>query len=196
MKKFLKYYEFKDFYNHNKDKINLLLKILLVGIYSLYEWLLGYRFFAISIFIFFIIALVCKGKGYFVLIISIISIFFIFNTFTLDALVVMRNEESAFIQHPKEDLENLLTPGTGLFVLPEPVQVIISLIKVNEIDNYQLSPELFNNEEIRRRVIESAWPIKMEDKSSFVFITPNEKASYENCIIVDQKEDITLVDCP
>jgi len=79
--------------------------------------------------------------------------------------------------------------------LPEQVQVMVSLINANNIESYKLSPELHKDEEIWRRVIESAWPIKMEESSSYIFITSDEKPSYQNCVIVDQKEDIRLVNC-
>jgi len=157
MIKSLKSLSLRHFYNLYKNRIKLFLKLFLVGIFSLFEWQLGYRFFAIFIVIFFITALVCKGKRLFILIITTTIIYFIFNTFTLDALVVIRNEESAFIQHPKNAFKNLLTPNTGLIVLPEQVQVMVSLINANNIESYKLSPELHKDEEIWRRVIESAW---------------------------------------
>ena len=92
-------------------------------------------------------------------------------------------------------LNNLLTPGSGLEVLPEEALQVLSLIEANEVESYQISPLLNDDYHIMQRIVESAWPVRMKENSPHVFIRVEELPDFSSCQLVDQKELIALVFC-
>jgi hypothetical protein len=185
----------KEFLNLRKHKLLIAVELLLVVVFVLIEWKLENRFFAIFLFVFFVSALFLQNRSYLNFIIPIILIFMVFNTLLVDCLILIKNVDAPVIQHPKSEINTLFEPNAGLEVLPIPVQNMLSMIKDTKIENYQLSPEFLQDAEIMQRIVEGAWPVKMEETSPYVFINTDEIDQYNNCSILADSEDLTLVDC-
>lgn len=191
----IKFKSLKHYYLQHQDTITSIMKIILVGLFALVEWTLGYRFFAIFIICFFIGAILFQNRHYYSIIIIPILVYIIFNSSVVNNLLVIKNAINPLINHPKSVLVNLFSPNTGLEVLPIPVQNMLSMLHSNSIDSFKLSDVFAVNPEITQRIVESAWPKKLVDNSPYVFITTNEADLYKNCLVIDDSEDLTLVDC-
>ena len=185
----------KQFFFSHRNRIILILELSLVGLFALIAWQLENRFFAIFIILFFIVAIYFKGRRYFELIIATIIIFTLFNTLTLDSLRILISSDLPSIQHPKAELSKLFTPGSGQEVLPPKVLTMLSILKENGIESYRLSDDFSNDVVIYQRIVEGAWPIKLEETSPFVLIAIDERVDYQDCKIIDEKEDVVLVNC-
>jgi len=185
----------KHFFLLHKQGILVGLKIISVGTFGLLAWTHNSRFFAIFIILFFISTFFLNYRKIVFLIIITSSAFIIFNTFLLDNLVILKRVNVPFLQHPKSGIISLLSPDTGQYVFPPEVQVMSNLLLSNNINTYKLSDQLLNNIEIYQRIVGAAWPRKLENTSSNLFITSDEIQNYPDCVIIDQKENITLVEC-
>jgi hypothetical protein len=185
----------RQYYLLYQKSIFTILKILLVGLFALIEWRLENRFFAIFIVLFYIVATIFQHLRYLDLITVITVIFYIINTSTLDSLTILKEITVPSVQHPKTVLTNLFTPDSGQEVLPIPVQNMLEMLHKHMLENYKLSPEFSINAEIMQRMVEAAWPIKLEMDSPFIFINTDETDQYQDCVIIDDSEDLTLVDC-
>lgn len=97
--------------------------------------------------------------------------------------------------HPKQPLRLIIEPNSGKHVLPHQVLKMLDMIKENEISNYQLSNIIDKDTLLHQRIVESSWPVKLEEDSHFFFIYEEELKDFPNCTIVDQREGIFLVDC-
>ncbi|MDO9120362.1 MAG: hypothetical protein Q7U31_01165, partial [Anaerolineaceae bacterium] len=73
-----------------QNRINLILIFLLVAVIAFFAWQLENRVYAIFILSFYIVALFFKQRLHFELIIVPIILFFIFNTLTLEALLLLK----------------------------------------------------------------------------------------------------------
>ena len=185
----------KQFYLFHQNRINLIIKIILVGMFAFLAWQHENRFFALFIIFFFMVASFFQRRRYFVLIIAPIIIFILFNTLTLDALLILIKSDLPSIQHPKAELTNLFTPNSGQGVLPPQVLTMISLLKENNVENYKLAEKFSTDVVIYQRIVEGAWPIRLENNSSYTLLAADELNAYQDCVIIEEKEDVILVNC-
>jgi hypothetical protein len=185
----------KRFYLLHQEKIKLIAGLVLVCLFAMIEWHFDNRFYAIFIICFYIIALFFRKKRYFDIIIPVILTFCIFNTLLPDCILLIKKTNVPSIQHPKGVLVNLFAPNTGLEVLPVPVQDMLRILKKTNKETYKLSPEISSDGEIMQRIVEAAWPRKLEETSPYIFINSDESDQYKLCEVVDDLEDLTLVDC-
>jgi hypothetical protein len=185
----------KQFLTNYLPQMSFILKGLLIGFIALLFWFMEFRFFAIFIVIFVLVVVLLKPKEYFALIIAAILIFIIFNTLTLDSLLLLRKSDLPVIQHPKAGLTTLFTPEAGLDVLPPKVLSMISMLKQHNIDTYKLSDKFSQDVVIYQRLVEGAWPIRPESDSKYTLLAPEELSAYQNCSIVEKIEDSILVNC-
>lgn len=183
------------FYTLHKQKITLILELFLVLLFAYVEWRFKHRFYALFIIIFFVFTHIFNDRDHKDLIIPILIIFLIFNTLAFDSLLLFRRIDVPSIQHPKSYLKNLFTADTGLEVLPDSVQTMLTMMHAANIENYYLSPGYYGDGEIMQRIVESAWPIKLEESSQYIFITDKDNDLYQDCSIVANMKEINLVKC-
>lgn len=185
----------KNYYLLHRNGILIGLEIFLVCFFGFIEWQLNNRFYSFFIIGLFLITLVLKRRNYFVLIIVTTLVFIGFNTLAFDNLVSIKNVDLPAVQHPKQFLNNLFTPNSGQGVYPATVQSMVFLLDLNNIDSYQISSDLKDDVEIYQRIVGAAWPKKMDDTSPFILIGADEIQNFPDCMLVEQKEDVILVDC-
>lgn len=185
----------KNFYLIHQTRINLILKIFLVVLFAFLAWQNENRFFAVFILFFFIISSLLKNQRYFILIIAPILVFILFNSLTLESLLILKNSDLPSIQHPKAQLSNLFMPNSGQEVLPANVLTMISLLKENNVESYKLSDKFSSDIVTYQRIVEGAWPIRLENTSTYTLLSVDELSLYKNCVIIEKKEDVILVNC-
>lgn len=167
---------------------------LLVG-WAAINFTHGHRIYALLIIAFYLISLLLPKPSFTLVLVSVIAYMFL-SSVSLSAISQIRKTINEAMEHPGIPLTNLLTPHTGLEVLPEPVQQMLALIDENAITSYRLSPQMSEDYHIVQRIVESAWPIRMTDEASSVFTAIDEIADFNTCEWIDQTEEVTLVNCP
>lgn len=154
-----------------------------------YLMLLAFMFFALSI-----LKYRFRAQNFVFLSILLIAVSLIFTS-SISTVVLLIQSNIKFIQDSNVTLTNIFTDGTGQEVLPSRVRQMLSMLSANNIPSYQLSNQLSQNEEIRQRIIEAAWPIKLENDSPYLFIYSNEVEDNTRCNFIDKRKDLELVYC-
>ncbi|MFA5323781.1 MAG: hypothetical protein WC373_14010 [Smithella sp.] len=92
---------------------------------------------------------------------------------------------------------NLKTPHAGEQVLPSAVQEMLSFLRANHLESYQISEEIKTHKYIliRQRIAESAWPARINPKSNDRFILITELDDYPDCEIKGLGKEAALVFC-
>ena len=98
-------------------------------------------------------------------------------------------------QHLDSNLANIFSPNSGKEVLPDQVQQMLSLLQLHHILDYRLSKQIEQDSLLDQRIIESAWPIRMESKSLYLLCLIEEIKSNPTCVSIDQSEDVALEYC-
>jgi hypothetical protein len=93
---------------------------------------------------------------------------------------------------------NLKTPHSGEHVLPPAVQEMLALLKAHQLDSYQVSEQIIRPEncQIYQRIVESAWPRRIDPKGNHKFVLISELDNFPNCVIKERKKEVALVFCP
>lgn len=92
---------------------------------------------------------------------------------------------------------NLATPRAGEQVLPPAVQEMLGFLNAQRLDSYELSANMNTRENmlLRQRIIESAWPIKINYNSKYKLILIDELNTYSKCDLKDRGREASLVFC-
>ncbi len=92
----------------------------------------------------------------------------------------------------------LATPNFGIDnkLIDRRILWMLSIIRKNHLSNYYISPVFLADNGINLRILETAWPIKMNPWSKFLFISKNEIELYKQCDIKDFQREIVYVYCP
>jgi len=89
----------------------------------------------------------------------------------------------------------ITTPNSGLQVLPPKAQAGIRLLQEQRLDSFRLSPAIDQDVEIKQRLIEGAYPIRVLDKSAYCLLFSNEQVP-SGCVVVSRTEEVILASCP
>jgi hypothetical protein len=124
-----------------------------------------------------------------------IAIVLLFLAPTADTLFQMKSVYLKAAKDPARTINEIVRPGSGQQVLPDPVLQMLELIKKHELQKYSLSKKLTQNNLFFQRIIESAWPVKLRSKSGYQFRLNSEKSANEKCKVLDRQKDISLDYC-
>jgi len=168
--------------------------ILLVG-WAAINYNHGHSVYALLIIAFYLFSLLLPKPSFTLVLVSVIAYMFL-SSVSLSAFAQVRKTITDAMEHPSQPLNNLLTPHTGLEVLPEPVQQMLALIEEHKITSYRLSPQMSADYHIVQRIVESAWPLRMSEQATSVFTAIDETGDFPACQVIDQAEEVSLVNCP
>jgi len=185
----------KQFLHLHQNGIKKALLFFPICVFGFIELFFENRFYFFFIIPFFFVILLLERRRYFFLIIITSLVFLIFNTITIDNLVIIKKVNLSFFQHPKQVLKNFFSPKSGLEGYPAEVKSMVSLLDTYNISSFQLSDKYNGDIEIQQRIVGAAWPIQMENTSPFIFIGADEIQNYQFCEIIEIKEDVALADC-
>jgi len=92
---------------------------------------------------------------------------------------------------------NLKTPRAGEYVLPSAVKEMLVFLRAHQLESYEISEQMKNkkNITIHQRIVESAWPIRIDPKSKYKLIFINESDDYSNCTVKERGKEAALVFC-
>jgi len=89
---------------------------------------------------------------------------------------------------------DIITPNSGLHVLPPKVQAGIRLLQEQRLDSFRISSAINRYGELQR-LIEGAYPIRVLEKSAYCLMFSNEQIPL-GCAVVSGAEGVILVYCP
>gem|GEM_PF-1333007 len=172
--------------------------LFLLLIWAPLQYTFSNRVYALYIIIFFILLRRVRNV-YLPLIVASIFFILVFNTYTIDTWADVKNYNTTTAKNRKMTLQTILTPRSGLEVIPDESRQMLSLIQKYNLPHYRISPVLRKDELVFQRIYETAWPVKMKDSSPYLFVCPDElqeNKKFETCSIVEKKEKIALVYLP
>lgn len=194
-------------------------QIILLFIWLLINYFLGNILYGIFVLLLFITCIKIKSAQCIFRI--TIFIFVFLHLPVIETIHQIRNINLHAVQYPWQTLSFVLTPGSGQEVLPFEVQEMVSLIDKHQLPDYRLSKQLDKNLLIHQRMLEAAWPSKMDVStsplihsldlsdinlplpldhtvSSYLFISVNERNIAEDdpeFTLIDKREKVALVYC-
>jgi hypothetical protein len=179
-----------------RRRILLIVATLLVAGWALVNFNHDHRMYALFIVAFFLVSLLLPKPSFTLVVVSVVA-YVLLSSVAIPALSQVRNTIMDASVHPKAPITNLMTPHTGLEVLPEVVQQMLGLIEAHdEVTSYRLSAGLSEDYHTVQRITESAWPVRPVESSPYVLVGINEIPDYLTCTVVDETEEVALVHCP
>ena len=181
--------------NLTREKCIWFVCLLLLGIWALIPIPLKYKICGILVIAFFLIPASFYLLRYMVL--TLLTLFIVvFNTTAIATLETVILTNLTTVQNLENQITEMVSPNSGLPEgLPSEDWQMISLMQANHLPNYRLSNQIFQEPLIRQRIIEAAWPIKMDNGSVYLFMENKETDNDSNCNIIDRREDVVLEYC-
>ncbi len=139
--------------------------ILLIGWTSLHL-ITGNTLYAFFIIVFFLIVSRIRHSN--IIIMATVFLFIYFYLPSTNTLYEIRNITLHASQQRSHIVPTILSPDAGREVLPVEVQEMLCLMESHNIPDYRLARPLDTNLEIHQRILESAWPRKMDVSSSYL----------------------------
>lgn len=172
-----------------------LLYIFMLGVWALFQYRQGNELYAIAIILLYALLSMPRFRN-FTLVAACVLVILVFKMPTVETISEIKNTNLKAFQSFKPSLNTILTPNTGLEVLPKGARQMLELVKIHSVPDYRLSDSLLQDPLISQRIIESAWPIKMEITSRYLFLLTPEITNYPACDKIDRRDDIILAYCP
>lgn len=169
-----------------------LLVILLAGI----NILLRHALTAVLILLFSAAVVVIK-KPNMVLLIAPVLLLLIFKAQSLNTFGDLREQFTGLMSKPAVFLANFFTPKSGVEVLPPQALQVNEMIEQYGLSDYWLSESLLQEDEreIKERIIEFSWPVRVDPHSPYTFGYPGDFADRADCRVIDTRQDIELGYC-
>ena len=180
-----------ELFRENRKRV---LHVALLGAWALIQYSLGNKIYCLFIIIFFLILALPRRQNLMLLTIPVLVIV-LFNTPILDTGTELKQWNLNTVQNYKRTLINIFTPNSGQEVLPGQVRQMLSLLKSNHVISYRLSRQLHRDPLIMQRIVESAWPIKMDPASPYLLNLPDEPNNDPACTVIDHRKDVVLANC-
>lgn len=91
---------------------------------------------------------------------------------------------------------NLEMPNAGEQMLPASVREMLALLRTHRLDTYRVSERIMTAEEalIYQRIVESAWPRRMDSGSGHEFRFAFEPAT-SGCTEIERKKEVAMTAC-
>jgi hypothetical protein len=90
---------------------------------------------------------------------------------------------------------NINTPRAGEYVLPTPVQEMLTMLRGHGVERYQLSDSIAADSWNLQQIVASAWPRKLEKDAKATFVL-NAEPPIPGCTLIDKQRQVSLVYCP
>lgn len=177
------------------SKTKNILALFLLGGWSFFQYRHENEIYAIATIVVFAILSLPRFRNFTLIAVSVFVIL-VSEMPTAEMVTDIKTANLNAYTTFKSSLNTILSPNTGTEVLPKRVRQMLELITVHSIPDYRLSDSVFKDTLIRHRITESAWPIKTETTSHYLFLFTYEKADYQECNKIDRREDILLAYCP
>lgn len=126
-----------------------------------------------------------------------IPIFFVIVVFTQSILAWnnIKITNLRLANNFRSSITNLMTPGSGTEILPEPVLQIHELMDSYNITSYRLTEKISEDALVYQRTIDSTWPKTENPDAAYIFGFIGDIAHYGGCSIIEKRQDVELGIC-
>lgn len=169
--------------------------IILLSLWAFLQFTWGDKLYILFIIMIFLL-LILNRPPRFMLVAGLVLAIVLFTTPTIATWTALQQSNLHTVQNLESSLTNIIIPNSGKEALPKKVQRMLELLHTHHIASYRLSNRLEQDIEIKQRITESAWPIKMESTSPYLLVLVDEINNYSPCTEIGQKKDVALVYCP
>jgi hypothetical protein len=183
------------FNNQFLEKRKLIAPLTLLGVWAALQVLLGNWLYALSLVGLFLLWIFIRPPSFKLLALAGVLLVF-FSTPILDGWNRLGRAGMGALANPTLTLTRFFRPGAGAEALPPPARTAVELLRGHEIDRYTLSAGFTQDELIRQRVIEAAWPSRLDPTAEFRLVFITELAEVHPCQAVAQEQEVALVRCP
>ena len=177
-----------------KENRQRLVHVTILGIWALSQYFLGNKIYGFFIIVFFFILMLSRSRNFILVAIPVLVIV-LFNTSTIDTATQLKKWNLNTVQNYKRTLIHIFTPNSGQNVLPARVRQMLSLLIDNHVASYRLSDQLYQDPLVMQRIVESAWPIKLDSTSPYLLSLPAELTNNPTCSVIDDRKDVVLAYC-
>lgn len=184
----------KKFIRFIKENLNSSLLVIIILLWLIPSVLLKDFSLLIPLIFFLLSSMIMRKPSKLILVLTILISIIFFNP-SPNAYIHMITSTLNTVQHPKKPFRLITEPNSGKEVLPHQVLKMLDMIEDKEIDDFKLSSKFEGDILIKQRIVESAWPIKLDDESHYFFTYEEELEYFSGCSIIDQRESIYLVNC-
>lgn len=150
----------------------------------------------LGIFVIVLLFLILLRVRYLIPLTALVIVFAIFQSPIMKTWSEVIRSNTAVLKYPGQTLSNLFTPATGTSVLPGQARRTVALLQAQHIERYQLSNQILNNRLIHERIIEMAWPKKIDRSSPYFIIFLDEEKHFQACTMIAKQKDVALEYCP
>ena len=171
-----------------------IVQLFLLVVWSLFEYNLGNELYVMLIILLLVILSIPRLQNFILIVVSILTIVLV-RMPVLNTWIEIRESNINTFQSFKPSISQLFAPNSGRDALPRTVREMLSLLKEHQITEYRLSASFEADPFISQRIVESAWPIKKEPTSSYVFHPIQELNTLADCTEIDKRRDVALVFC-
>ena len=171
------------------------IQLILLSFWAIFQYVQGNKLYAVFIVLFFIVLVISRSSNFTIISASVLIII-MFKSPILETWVEIKQINLETFQPLRTSLNKLFAPNSGREALPNDVQQMLILIQENNLPSYRLSASFQNDELIKQRIVESAWPVKNEQSSKYLLSPVDEAEDIPACNEFDRTENVVLVHCP
>lgn len=177
-----------------KENRRQIVHFFILGIWALIQYSLGNKPYGLFIIAFFFILVKFRLPNFTLVAIPVLVIV-LFSTTIIDTGAQLKQWNLNTAQNYKRTLIDIFTPNAGQNVLPITVRRMLSLLQDNNITSYRLLDHLYQDPLIMQRIVESAWPIKLDNASPYILRSLDEINNDSRCIEIDHRKEVALDYC-
>lgn len=155
----------------------------------------GHPFFAAMTLVFFFLSILLP-KPSIVLVLVLAAFYIVRYSPSIMAIRAMQRVTNLAFSQPEQSLRDLFSPNSGLYVLPDQVELLQSIVVRYKLPDFRISADFQADYHKMQRIVESAWPVRISENSEFVFITPGESSNFTTCEVLEPGDEVILVQCP
>ena len=179
-----------------KPRRQLLTGLVVVG-WALVQFALGEWLYASFSLIFFILMTLLQGRTGTVLLGCTALMLVFTRTNVWQGAEHFFQTDAQVAQNLPANLQEILAPDSGKKqALPMLVYYMLQFMQKHPLQDFSLAGQKFQDQKTQQRIIESAWPIRLDPASKNVFVLPDAMADYKTCTVIDQRINVELVRCP
>ena len=163
-------------------------------------WLLAhYRYgtkFIGGFFLGLALALVLLRRHHMPMLMVTLAAVLLLTTSVVDTWTALRDSTLNLAMDIKDLAIVVNTPASGLEVVPQEARQAADLLAEASAPTYRLSPALMGNALFQQRIIEIAWPLRLEPLSPYWLYLHQSEALPTGCTLIAQREYVALAYCP
>lgn len=172
-----------------------IIKIILLGVWVLFQYRQGNELYAVFMIFFSAILSIIRLKN-FILIATATLVIVLFKAPVLNTWTEIKASNLETFQTFKPSISKVFMPNSGNEILSNNVKRMLSLLHENGIAEYRICNSFREDPLTNQRIVESAWPIRLEPTSKYLLCPMEEIKTITGCNEIANLKDVSLAYCP